>query len=35
MLPNVKQFLYLHVASSDEEDASIEYKSRIADVKRG
>ncbi len=32
MLPNVKQFLYLHVASSDEEDASIEYKSRIADA---
>jgi c-di-GMP-binding flagellar brake protein YcgR len=31
MLPKVNQFLYLHVASSDEEDASIEYKSRIAD----
>lgn len=31
MLPNVNQFLYLHVASSDEEEASIEYKSRIAD----
>ncbi|SDW31279.1 flagellar brake protein [Paenibacillus sp. CF384] len=31
MLPKVNQFLYLHVASSDEEEAAIEYKSRIAD----
>ena len=31
MLPKVNQFLYLHVASSDEEEASTEYKSRIAD----
>ncbi|SFS81881.1 flagellar brake protein [Paenibacillus sp. BC26] len=31
MLPKVNQFLFLHVASSDEEEAAIEYKSRIAD----
>ncbi|BBH21021.1 flagellar protein [Paenibacillus baekrokdamisoli] len=31
MLPGVNQFLYLHVASSDEEEAATEYKSRIAD----
>ncbi|MFC5650840.1 flagellar brake protein [Paenibacillus solisilvae] len=31
MPPIVNQFLYLQVASSDEEEASAEYKSRIAD----
>ncbi|RAP76409.1 flagellar brake protein [Paenibacillus montanisoli] len=32
MLPKVNQFLYLHVASSDDEEASTEYKSRISDM---
>ncbi|WP_308639118.1 flagellar brake protein [Paenibacillus silvisoli] len=32
MLPKVNQFLYLHVASSDEEEAAVEYKSRITDM---
>lgn len=32
MLPKINQFLYLHVASSDEEEAAVEYKSRIADI---
>lgn len=32
MLPKVNTNLYLQVASSDEEEARIEYKSRIADV---
>ncbi|MFC4808466.1 flagellar brake protein [Paenibacillus sp. GCM10023250] len=31
MLPTINQFLYLQVASSDEEEAALEYKSRIAD----
>ncbi|MCQ6558058.1 flagellar brake protein [Paenibacillus mendelii] len=31
MLPKVNQFLFLQVASSDEEEAAVEYKSRIAD----
>lgn len=31
MLPMINQFLYLQVASSDEEEAALEYKSRIAD----
>ncbi|GGD69372.1 flagellar brake protein [Paenibacillus nasutitermitis] len=31
MLPKVNQFLYLQVASSDEEEANIEYKSRVSD----
>lgn len=32
MLPKVNQTLFLQVASSDEEEAKIEYKSRIADM---
>ncbi|REE94252.1 c-di-GMP-binding flagellar brake protein YcgR [Paenibacillus taihuensis] len=32
MLPKINQFLFLHVASSDEEEAAVEYKSRIADI---
>jgi len=32
MLPKVNQILYLQVASSDEEESKIEYKSRIADA---
>lgn len=32
MLPKVNQVLYLQVASSDEEESKIDYKSRIADV---
>ncbi|TYP77788.1 flagellar brake protein [Paenibacillus methanolicus] len=31
MLPKINQLIYLQVASSDEEEASIEYKTRIAD----
>ncbi|OBZ17814.1 MULTISPECIES: flagellar brake protein [Bacillales] len=31
MLPKVNQMLHYQIASSDEEEASIEYKSRIAD----
>ncbi len=31
MLPKINQMLHFHIASSDEEDAAIEYKSRIAD----
>ncbi|MBW7455929.1 flagellar brake protein [Paenibacillus sepulcri] len=31
MLPKVNQFLYLQVASSDEEEANTEYKSRVSD----
>lgn len=31
MLPKVNQMLYYQIASSDEEEAAIEYKSRIAD----
>ncbi|UVI32368.1 flagellar brake protein [Paenibacillus spongiae] len=31
MLPKVNQIIYLQVASSDEEEAALEYKSRIAD----
>ncbi|SFI56280.1 c-di-GMP-binding flagellar brake protein YcgR, contains PilZNR and PilZ domains [Paenibacillus sp. UNC496MF] len=31
MLPTINQFLYLQIASSDEEEAALEYKSRIAD----
>nr|WP_308422678.1 flagellar brake domain-containing protein [Paenibacillus abyssi] len=31
-MPKVNQILYIQVASSDEEEAKIEYKSRIADV---
>ncbi|MFD0711131.1 flagellar brake protein [Paenibacillus sp. GCM10027626] len=31
MVPKINQFLFLQVASSDEEEAQIEYKSRIAD----
>ncbi len=32
MLPKVNQTLFLQVASSDEEETKIEYKSRIADI---
>jgi len=32
LLPKVNQTLYLQVASSDEEETKIEYKSRIADL---
>lgn len=32
MLPSVNQVLYLQVASPDETEARIEYKSRIADI---
>ncbi|WP_219836511.1 flagellar brake protein [Paenibacillus sp. R14(2021)] len=32
MLPTINQFLYLQVASSDEKEAALEYKSRIADI---
>ncbi|CAM4223561.1 flagellar brake protein [Paenibacillus tarimensis] len=35
MLPRVNQILILQVASSDEEEAKIEYKSRIADIQEG
>ncbi|PZD93504.1 glycosyl transferase [Paenibacillus sambharensis] len=35
MLPKVNQVLILQVASSDEEEAKIEYKSRIADIQEG
>ncbi|CAH1221367.1 putative protein YpfA [Paenibacillus plantiphilus] len=31
MLPKVKHFLFLQVASSDEEEAAMEYKSRVED----
>lgn len=31
MLPMINQILYLQVASSDEEEAALEYKARIAD----
>lgn len=31
MLPKVKQFLFLQIASSDEEEAAMEYKSRVED----
>ncbi|WP_206098785.1 flagellar brake protein [Paenibacillus paeoniae] len=31
MLPTVNQMLYYHIASSDEAEAAIEYRSRIAD----
>lgn len=31
MLPKINQLIYLQIASSDEEEASIEYKTRIAD----
>ncbi|MDQ0058217.1 flagellar brake protein [Paenibacillus harenae] len=31
MLPKVNQMLFYHIASADEEEAAIEYKSRIAD----
>lgn len=31
MLPKLNQMLYYQIASSDEEEAAIEYKSRIAD----
>ncbi|WP_168119179.1 flagellar brake domain-containing protein [Paenibacillus sp. HB172176] len=31
MLPKVNEMLYYHVASSDEAEATIEYRSRIAD----
>ncbi|QYR19932.1 flagellar brake domain-containing protein [Paenibacillus sp. sptzw28] len=31
MLPKVNQFLFLQVASSDEKEAAIEYKSRVSD----
>lgn len=32
MLPKLNQMLHFQIASSDEEEASIEYKSRIADA---
>ncbi|EXX91392.1 glycosyl transferase [Paenibacillus darwinianus] len=32
MLPKVNQTLFLQVASSDEEEAGVDYKSRIADM---
>lgn len=31
MLPKMNQMLHYHIASSDEEEAAIEYRSRIAD----
>ncbi|XEC92772.1 flagellar brake protein [Paenibacillus tarimensis] len=31
MLPKVNQMIYLHIASPDEEESGIEYKTRIAD----
>jgi len=31
MLPKVNQLLYIQIASSDEEEAALEYKTRIAD----
>ncbi|GKU79566.1 flagellar brake protein [Paenibacillus sp. L3-i20] len=35
MLPKVNQMLYYQIASSDEADAAIEYRSRIADEEGG
>ncbi|MBW7473472.1 flagellar brake domain-containing protein [Paenibacillus oenotherae] len=35
MLPKVKQLLFIQVASSDEEEAAIEYKSRVEDEDEG
>ncbi|WP_274651670.1 flagellar brake protein [Paenibacillus humicola] len=35
MLPKVNQFLYIQVASPDQAEAAVEYKSRVADEEDG